>query len=66
MRQHRSSGSGFKRVFSKLAQFKNPILIASIFFSLGLAGTQIYGNLGSLLNQPFSVFLNNQSSPLKK
>lgn len=66
MRQQRSSSFSFKRLFTKVAKFKNPILIGSILFSLGLAGTQFYGDLDSLFNQQFSVLLNNLSSPFKK
>ncbi len=66
MRQNRSSSSRLKKLFTKVAKYKNPILIGSILFSLGLAGTQIHGDLGSLLSQPFSVFVNNQSSPPEK
>jgi serine/threonine protein kinase len=66
MRQHRSSNSGFKRLFTKVADYKNPIIVGSILFSLGLVGTQVYGDLGSLLNPPFSVFPNTQRLLLKK
>lgn len=66
MRQHRSSSSGFKRLLTQVAKYKNPIIIASILFSLGLAGTQIYEDLGSLLREPFSVLSNKQVWPDQK
>ncbi len=66
MRQHRSSSSGFKQLFIKLVKYKNPILIGSILLSLGLAATQIYGNLGTLFNQQFPLSIDNPSSTFKK
>jgi hypothetical protein len=66
MRQHRSSSTGFKGLFFRVAKFKNPILIASLLLSLGLAGTQFYGDLGSLLSQPFSELFKNQPPSSQK
>jgi serine/threonine protein kinase len=66
MRHQRSSTSGVKTVFTKVAKFKRPILVGGILCSLGLAGTQVYGDIGSLFCQPWSVLSNNQGLPLKK
>lgn len=63
MRQHRSS-SRFKRVLSKLIKYKQPILISAILCSLGLASTQIYGNL-DWVKDPLAAF-NKSWLPLKK
>ena len=65
MRQHRSS-SRFKRVFTKCLKFKKPILIGGILCSLGLAGTQIYGDVGISLKEPFSALSNKLWLPQKK
>jgi hypothetical protein len=66
LRQHRASSTGVKRVLTKVAKFKNSILIGSIVLSLGLAGTQVYGDLASLLSERFPVLSNQQWWPIKK
>ncbi len=65
IRQQRSS-SRFKRVFTKCLKFKKPILIGGILCSLGLASTQLYGDLGSALKEPFSALSNKPWLPPKK
>jgi serine/threonine protein kinase len=66
LRQHRASSTGVKRVLTKVAKFKNSILIGSIVLSLGLAGTQVYGDLASLLSERFPVLSNQQWWLIKK
>ncbi|MBW4547911.1 MAG: serine/threonine protein kinase [Symplocastrum torsivum CPER-KK1] len=66
LRQHRGSSTGVKRVLTKVAKFKSSILIGSIVLSLGLAGTQVYGDLASLLSERFPVLSNQQWWPIKK
>jgi serine/threonine protein kinase len=66
MRQQKASSYGLKRLLTEVAKYKNSILIASILLSLGLVGTQISPYFGSMFNQPFSGFFNNQLSPPEK
>ncbi|NEQ21155.1 MAG: serine/threonine protein kinase [Microcoleus sp. SIO2G3] len=66
LRQHRASSTGVKPVLTKVAKFKNLILLGSIILSLGLAGTQVYGDLASLLSERFPVLSNQQWWPINK
>jgi serine/threonine protein kinase len=66
IRQQRSSSYGLKRLLAHVVHYKNPILIGSILLSLGLVGTQIYSDFGSLVKKPWSESFNQLLSPPQK
>jgi serine/threonine protein kinase len=66
IRQHRSSSYGLKRLLAQVAHYKNPILIGTILLSLGLVGTQLYSDFGSLVKKPLSDSFNHLLSPPQK